>query len=238
MNYTKIYNQLIERAQTRELNDYTEKHHIVPRCLGGSDEAANLVALTPEEHYVAHQLLVKMHPGNRALLHAAVMMQRGRQNNKLYGWLRRKFSAQRSKDTTGSKNPSFGTKWICNIELQENKKIVATDDIPAGWVAGRNKWNCKVVQRERMIVPHVCKHCGIETAQRTFCSDKCRLYNRSPAIQVIDKNLEAMLQQFAQCNSINAVLESYGLFNRAGNKYFSDIVKQNGLQVLRRRNTS
>ena len=37
MNYQKIYNQIIERAKTRQLEGYKEKHHILPRCMGGLD---------------------------------------------------------------------------------------------------------------------------------------------------------------------------------------------------------
>jgi hypothetical protein len=100
MNYRKIYASLVMGAygRPRTVNGVFETHHIVPKCLGGSDDDANLVNLTPEEHYVAHQLLVKMHPGNGKLLWAAIAMTgtghgrgNGRHGNKLYGWLRRKF---------------------------------------------------------------------------------------------------------------------------------------------------
>ena len=93
MNYEAHYNTLIERANTRLLEGYTEQHHVVPRCLGGRDDADNLVRLTAEEHYVAHQLLVKMNPGHKGLAFAAYMMGTTRQNNKTYGWLRKQASA-------------------------------------------------------------------------------------------------------------------------------------------------
>ena len=98
MNYHIIYQNLIERAQNRIILEYTETHHILPRCMGGADDKENLVELTPEEHYLAHQLLVKMHPENAKLVFAAVMMTCNsygkRSNNKLYGWLRRKSRKQ------------------------------------------------------------------------------------------------------------------------------------------------
>lgn len=90
MNYKKHYDKLIDRARNRKLSCYTEVHHIVPRCMGGSDEHTNLVRLTPEEHYVAHQLLVKIYPAERKLVFAAWMMCRGKnRNNKVYGWIRK-----------------------------------------------------------------------------------------------------------------------------------------------------
>lgn len=62
MNYQKIYNDLISRAQAREsLSEYKETHHIIPRCMGGSDDKENLVELTGREHFIAHWLLCKIY---------------------------------------------------------------------------------------------------------------------------------------------------------------------------------
>ena len=98
MDYQRIYEKLIDRARKRKLNEYHEKHHVIPRCMGGLDTSSNLVKLTPEEHYLAHQLLVKIHPRNDKLIYAAVMMASMRGiSNKLYGWLKRRASAARSK---------------------------------------------------------------------------------------------------------------------------------------------
>lgn len=74
MDYSKIYNNLISKAKNRKLDCYTESHHIIPLCIGGSDTKENLVDLTPEEHYIAHQLLVKIYPDNHKLIFAANMM--------------------------------------------------------------------------------------------------------------------------------------------------------------------
>jgi hypothetical protein len=75
MDYAKHYRALIDRARGRRLDrQYFERHHIVPRCIGGGDEPGNLVRLTPEEHCVAHQLLAKMHPENEKLAYAAANM--------------------------------------------------------------------------------------------------------------------------------------------------------------------
>jgi hypothetical protein len=52
MNYKNIYERLIQRGKSRTLSEYTERHHIVPRCMGGTDDAQNIVRLTAEEHYV------------------------------------------------------------------------------------------------------------------------------------------------------------------------------------------
>lgn len=53
---------LVEKAKNRTLpkETYTEKHHIVPRSMGGSNSRENLVRLTAREHFICHWLLVKM----------------------------------------------------------------------------------------------------------------------------------------------------------------------------------
>lgn len=112
MNYQQIYNSLIERGKNRMLTEYTEKHHIIPRCMGGTDAPANLVELTPEEHYLCHQLLVKMHPDNTKLINAALFMTAngmGRRSNKVYGWLKRRYSEYMKGPNNPQKiNPRIG----------------------------------------------------------------------------------------------------------------------------------
>ena len=61
--------------------------------MGGGNESANIVELTPEEHLVAHELLVKLNPGNGRLAHAANLMVGRFGNNKRYGWVRRRHAA-------------------------------------------------------------------------------------------------------------------------------------------------
>lgn len=105
MDYLLHYNRLIDRARNRVVECYTENHHIIPKCLGGADDASNLVALTAEEHFVAHQLLVRLHPSNRHLINALSMMSNGshknNRSNKRYGWVRRAWAASR----VGTGNP-------------------------------------------------------------------------------------------------------------------------------------
>lgn len=96
MNYKKIYENLIEKSKNRLLDCYVEKHHITPKCVGGSDDKNNIAILTPEEHFLAHLLLVKIYPNEPKLVYAAIRMTQHhtneRINNKLYGWLKRKRS--------------------------------------------------------------------------------------------------------------------------------------------------
>jgi hypothetical protein len=73
----------VERARNRVLDSYTERHHIIPRCIGGTDAKENLVDLTAREHFICHRLLVNMYPDNNKLkfaLWAMCNMKSKRQN--------------------------------------------------------------------------------------------------------------------------------------------------------------
>lgn len=59
--YYKCYSRIIVKAQSRPISKdvYYEKHHIVPKSMGGSNKTENLVLLTAREHFVCHWLLTK-----------------------------------------------------------------------------------------------------------------------------------------------------------------------------------
>ena len=47
MDYALAYNRLIAKARQRvAIDGYVERHHILPKALGGTDDSSNLVALT------------------------------------------------------------------------------------------------------------------------------------------------------------------------------------------------
>lgn len=66
------------RRQAKEKIGYVERHHIIPKSFGGSNEDSNLVWLTASEHLEAHILLTKMlepeTANSRKMFAAAVRM--------------------------------------------------------------------------------------------------------------------------------------------------------------------
>jgi len=84
--YEKWYAAIIENAKQRDLDTYTETHHIMPRSLGGSDDIDNLVDLTAREHFICHWLLTKMYTGVARLkmINAMYMMRAESPNQKRY----------------------------------------------------------------------------------------------------------------------------------------------------------
>jgi hypothetical protein len=71
MDYHKIYLDIINKARSLEEsrigNLILEKHHIIPKSIGGSNKKENLVRLTPKEHFICHRLLCKIYPESDSL---------------------------------------------------------------------------------------------------------------------------------------------------------------------------
>lgn len=103
MNYQKVYDNLIAKCQARQFVDgYKERHHIIPKSLGGSNNSSNLVDMTAREHFVAHFLLAKLHGGNQWL---SINRMRGNDdfyiNSRLYEVARREIAKITSKRFKG-----------------------------------------------------------------------------------------------------------------------------------------
>jgi hypothetical protein len=90
----RIYNNIIEKRKNILIEGYTEKHHVIPRCMGGTDDIDNLVHLSAREHFLAHILLTKIYIGNAKLIYAANMMMHCNQKkhgSRYYEWLKKKW---------------------------------------------------------------------------------------------------------------------------------------------------
>jgi 5-methylcytosine-specific restriction endonuclease McrA len=59
------YMRLIEWAKQNPPDGRVEKHHIVPRSMGGSNRKENLVPLSPRWHFIAHWLLWKAYKNSK-----------------------------------------------------------------------------------------------------------------------------------------------------------------------------
>lgn len=109
---------IIDRAKSRTLlaNEYYEKHHIIPRSLGGTDKKENLVSLTAKEHYMCHLLLVKMLEGEFKYKMLCALMRMSRSNqpqriiikSKIYEKIKKEKSLLHSLLYRGKNNPFYG----------------------------------------------------------------------------------------------------------------------------------
>lgn len=88
MDYSIIYTRFISSRQSLnrvwKTNSGFEKHHIVPKSLGGSNKKDNLVVLTPREHCFAHMLLARMYTGEQKakMCYALISLARFRNKNR------------------------------------------------------------------------------------------------------------------------------------------------------------
>ena len=104
--YTKIYYSIIDRSLSRPLLGYQERHHIIPRSLGGDNSKGNIANLTAREHYICHLLLCKMTSSDakKKMTYAAWTMARTRDikvNSKIYASLKEQATANLKSLQTG-----------------------------------------------------------------------------------------------------------------------------------------
>lgn len=137
MNYKKHYDLLIEKALNRaDLKGYYEVHHIIPKCMGGSNDCSNLVRLTAREHYLAHWLLFeeyktkelayafhRMHFGNKKTKRKKISSRAYEELRKFQSELwagennpakRKEVREKISKAVSGEKNGMYGRKGELN----------------------------------------------------------------------------------------------------------------------------
>lgn len=83
--YKNLYEKFIYTRQKRSLDESNiiEIHHILPRCLGGSDDSNNLIKLTAREHFLAHLLLHRAYPNHIGLKKALAAMFKGDKRQQL-----------------------------------------------------------------------------------------------------------------------------------------------------------
>jgi hypothetical protein len=174
MNYKKIYDSIIDRAKNRVPEGYVERHHIIPKCIGGSNDQQNLVALYPEEHFLCHVLLIKIYPEQPSLIIAVAKMCQpvgGRKKRKLYGWLRKKFANEQSNRQSGKNNSQFGKRWINNGLI--SKKIDNNESLPEGWHFGAAFPSMRGVKRPRPKKQKLCISCSNVLASQRNQSKYC-----------------------------------------------------------------
>jgi hypothetical protein len=133
--YNTWYNRITENAKTRALDGYKERHHIIPRSLGGSNSKENLVDLTAREHFICHWLLIKMYSGESKakMIYALNGMKRNGQyteryetkiTSRVYEHLKKEFSLVHS--TTMKGRPAHNKGVPATEEQKEKNRLAAT----------------------------------------------------------------------------------------------------------------
>lgn len=115
--YDEFINEiLMSRGRFACGEEYHETHHVIPKCMGGSNDKDNLIDLFAREHFEAHRLLALEHPENDELMYAwacMAWMKSGNQNRveltpEEYEEIKKKYSEMCSKRYAGENNPMYG----------------------------------------------------------------------------------------------------------------------------------
>ena len=135
--YSKCYYRIIGHRKNNPFNGYTERHHIVPKSLGGSNKKENIVALTAREHFICHRLLVKMTLGrNKMKMSYAIrcLMNRENKHQQRYKISSRTYASiilitkeSISKYQTGENNPYYRKKHSDEIKAKMRAKRALQD---------------------------------------------------------------------------------------------------------------
>lgn len=108
--YFNICDKAKGENRTKNKNIYYEKHHILPRSLGGTNDKENLVLLTSREHFLCHWLLTKFTIGasKRKMLNAFSFFTTRNLSSKAHEIVCLKNSIAKK----GKNNPMYGaTPW-------------------------------------------------------------------------------------------------------------------------------
>ena len=134
MNYKKIYNKLCNRGQIREVieNEYYERHHIIPKCMGGTDDETNITTLTAREHFIAHLLLLRIYPNEDGIVYSAWVMT----NKKIPG-------TKRTYNVSSRQYERLKNEW--SIRISECRKGTTHTDETKRKIseASSNRWRTK-----------------------------------------------------------------------------------------------
>ncbi len=160
--YKKWYDSIVQRAKNRQLDQlvYKERHHVIPRSIGGNNSKENIVNLTAREHFVCHWLLVKMTKGEvrYKLIYALRMMKatppgQQRYNNaftsRVYEFYKKEFIEAHIKRVTG---------WKYTEEQKQKMSIAQKKSYQETWTEEmKAKRNAAVAEanRRRVYTPEM-----------------------------------------------------------------------------------
>ena len=143
MNYKKIYYNLCNRSLTRTWQKFTyEKHHVLPKSLGGTNEKSNRAILTPREHALAHLLLIKFLTGtDKAKMVFALKGMIGYRNSKRNQLNSKQYDKLRKAYQQHSQTPEYSN-WrseITKSQWTEERKKSVSEKAKQQWINGTKR---------------------------------------------------------------------------------------------------
>ena len=153
MDYKKHYVNLIQSRIDRNIKTdvYYEKHHIVPKCWGGTNSKNNIIHLTAREHYIAHWLLYRIRPNSTGTALAFWKMtfpggkflekREYKISSRMYAEAKEAMADANRKLNTGKKvKPQHLIKWTKN---KNNSKVIVNIKTGETFTNSKQLWRDK-----------------------------------------------------------------------------------------------
>lgn len=137
--YEKWYKQIVDSGIPQRQTGY-ERHHIVPKSLGGSDDTPNLTYISARQHFVCHWLLTKIYPTGEEhwkMLNALRMLRAENTNqqryetkitSRVYAKLKEEYAILQSERYSGEGNPMYGDKFYRSEDGYRRQKEAVTGE--------------------------------------------------------------------------------------------------------------
>jgi len=145
MNYERTYNQLCERSQSRKWVKFSnEKHHIIPKSMGGANIKSNIAILTPREHALAHLLLVKFLTGkHKAKMVCALKAMIGYRTKNRNQLSTQQYETLRQAYQTLSNTPEYSA-WrseITKAQWTPERRAAVSEKARQQWINGQHDYH-------------------------------------------------------------------------------------------------
>lgn len=238
MTYSEFIGHILETRGRFECGEeYHERHHIVPRCMDGSDDSENLIDLFAEEHFIAHKFLAEENPDNTKLVHAYAAMafigndhqERYRLTPEEYADARKSFSEMlKQKYRDKNAHPSYGT----HIS-EERKRIIGNANRGNKYCVGR-----KISDETRKKIGDANRNPSEETRRKMSESQKGKnIGQNNPRAKVVIRLLDGKIYGCAKDAAIDNNI-NYSTFREMLHKkntdfmYYKEWVEQNNLENI------
>ena len=157
MTYEEFINNILEtRGRFACGDEYHERHHIIPRCLDGTNNEDNLIDLFAREHFEAHRLLVLENPDNNKLISAWWLMSHAKGNDN-----------QQWYELTSGEYEESRSAFVASISGENNfwyNRIII---------------QCTNCGKEIKVTPYNYNKCNKNGEHHNFCSTECYYDYRS-----------------------------------------------------------
>lgn len=207
VNHLKVYNLIIQKAQSENRIKYShylrkktntlpyyESHHIFPKCLGGTNDAENMVLLTAREHYVCHKLLTYIYKGHRGIALAFFRMTYDKQKRKVtsydYEYAKLLNNNTPISEETSKKHSAANRRRIISQQTRQKLSKAGTGRKHTEQTKQKLR-DSKLGEKNPMfgkISPNRGKHYSFTEEQRKNLSESMK--GKSPGVNLIKKECE------------------------------------------------